>query len=734
MSRFSILVIGFFACGTAWAETNVIHQYNTNYEPEGYYYQVWYGDQVFIRHVLPGQEFQFEAAVEDDQQQYLRPGDIQFIQVAPGASSLGIFTISIVGHGHEFGANNVGQILIRVVGDEVQHLGSVSALTMQGVLGENGSSAVEYLGPLHIAGNFTNTLHVEHAVQGPITIDGAFNGQLDCLWLDDFTADSAGAYSSITVNGPYYHDLTINGDSQADIHINGIMVGQIYIGGSLINTAGVGSIDVAGDLATSITVIGDASGSINVDGQVYQTGAISVGGALHNYMTTGYDVSGKLSMGSLAADGHVTLGFLTPADLDGEIEVLADLAGQVSVYGEVSVAGRIAVYGDCPGQVNVNGYHLAPPYHEGDLAGQLTVAGAVAQTDLTNINVSHDVSGSVTVGNDLAGALWIGNDLAGEVEILGDVDRTADGPALHVGGDVTTTGAVRVAGDWRASAAIYGDLDGAITVGFEPGIIDGGTLSRPAGYPDVPAIQVTGYLCDENHDLGGGHIIINGSLGPQAGDTPLIDVGQGYCSSAEKTEFISIDYQGWQQGHIWDTTACVQVGSDLNPPNPPYCGAAPNTLETRVWHITCPKGDLNGDGLVTGSGDVGPIILALANQAQYALKFPGLGGSALWHADMNCNGSLDKGDLDAFYLRLFMPTEYFRKYGNPCIAPSRPAGGGEGDDAELTYTAADVAADMQQNLNPANLPAAMAVIADMIANFGDTPEGDFWSAVLALLQ
>ncbi len=66
-----------------------------------------------------------------------------------------------------------------------------------------------------------------------------------------------------------------------------------------------------------------------------------------------------------------------------------------------------------------------------------------------------------------------------------------------------------------------------------------------------------------------------------------------------------------------------------------------NVLRIRPIH---PMGDLNCDGAVD-NGDIDAFVLALIDPAQYAIQYPscstGLG-------DMNCDGATDNGDIDRF--------------------------------------------------------------------------------------
>lgn len=201
-----------------------IYQHNSQLTPEVNYHIdqfPWYNVAIWLG--VQDQTFEFEACEEHwDGQQWVydAPAEINYIRALENA---GPVTLTVVGHnGHPYGASRLGQIYIS---DLPGVTGTITAANISGTFNDLGASTTDYLGALHVGGDFyaSSILYVYHAVQGPITIEGAFNGQLDCGYLLDFTAASAGAYSAITINASYWNWLTIQGGSGAEALIGGAL-------------------------------------------------------------------------------------------------------------------------------------------------------------------------------------------------------------------------------------------------------------------------------------------------------------------------------------------------------------------------------------------------------------------------------------------------------------------------------------------------------------------------------
>lgn len=97
-------------------------------------------------------------------------------------------------------------------------------------------------------------------------------------------------------------------------------------------------------------------------------------------------------------------------------------------------------------------------------------------------------------------------------------------------------------------------------------------------------------------------------------------------------------------------------------------------------------GDMNGDGSLT-NGDINAFTMALTNPANYATTFPGL--DANYIGDFNDDGLLTNGDIAGFVLALtsgetiLKVSEQQRNDGNGSIAPT-PTAFGAGIAALLT--------------------------------------------------
>jgi hypothetical protein len=138
---------------------------------------------------------------------------------------------------------------------------------------------------------------------------------------------------------------------------------------------------------------------------------------------------------------------------------------------------------------------------------------------------------------------------------------------------------------------------------------------------------------------------------------------------------------------------------------------------------------MNNDEAVNGL-DTDPFASYLIDHTlpcDYDDDYPGLWGSALYHADCNCDGSINGLDLDAYVLRLTDPNDYCDTYEGCELCPvCGQDGGGDGFGGG---SAAEVAEHFETYLTDAHLAVLMDYIDELIDEFADTPRGDFWSAV-----
>ena len=288
---------------------------------------------------------------------------------------------------------------------------------------------------------------------------------------------------------------------------------------------------------------------------------------------------------------------------------------------------------------------------------------------------------------------------------------TGDLVGLNIRGNLgATAGKLEIAGHVVAPSVVtFKDLSwfGEVRVG---GSVDPNAVieARDSDYFGTIAI---------GQDLRG-LVAVEGSL-------PLVTVNGSFgATGVIRADYLStavaIDYDGWQEGDDWEQGAYVRVG-----PMEPYEYFYGNTPSRKVWHITCAKGDMNND-VVVSMFDIDPFVLALTDPNEYAGVFFGLDGSMVYHADCDCSGKFDNFDIDPFILRLTNPCEYKRQFPDcdPCLAPCPPGEGGEGG------LGAQAVADLhKQNVAPQRLPYVIDAAEFLAGWYKGTPRGKFWTEV-----
>lgn len=150
-------------------------------------------------------------------------------------------------------------------------------------------------------------------------------------------------------------------------------------------------------------------------------------------------------------------------------------------------------------------------------------------------------------------------------------------------------------------------------------------------------MEIQGSLRDTLGDTSGGHIIVNGSFG--WGEISIDDDFYG------DTEYISIDYDGWDEYDEWSEYADVIIDGNVYNYNTP---------SARIWECMSCKGNVNNSGTDPDEeyGQLDPndpniLAIAINDPNDYAALFPGLEGSLSWHGDVNCDESIDQDDLTA---------------------------------------------------------------------------------------
>ncbi len=497
-----------------------------------------------------------------------------------------------------------------------------------------------------------------------------------------------------------------------------------------------GVYDVALPVGTSITVgrdfygaieVGEADGTISVGDQV-GSALIHVFDDLTGSVHSDNDLAHVDIDGAVSENASITAGQY----LLGPLSVLEDMAGTISAT-EV-VAAPITIGGNVSGQISSD-HELwsvivvegsmepgaavtagAPGILDADFTGSLDVDGHVAG----NLEAGHDWSGALNIGGTLSGRLHAGNDLLAEVSVgamgtsavvevtgnLGNHFYSADG----MGGSFTVGGNLESTIEGRGMTAdlwIKGNLTEAAAVLIScasvpcctPGTIRiDGDMS---GTIDIPV------LCDQAGDLSQGHIIVNGSFA-EGGEIHL----WGHLTG---TAFFACDYDGWDDSDDWNPNAVVII---YDPFTHYYYE---NTPEQHLLHITECKGDLSGDGAVN-FGDINPFILALSDPAGYALAFPGLDGSRVYHGDANCDQAFNFGDINTFVLLV----EYHCCMGSDC----EPCW--DDDDGE-PLGPEELAAQLAASIWPELYDDLVWVVGEAINAQDDDASRQYWEAVYAAL-
>ena len=347
--------------------------------------------------------------------------------------------------------------------------------------------------------------------------------------------------------------------------------------------------------------------------------------------------------------------------------------GVMDINGSV---GDVAMHGGVSGQIEITG----------DVSSiwSALVSGTIdIGRDLSSFDISA-LSGTISVGRDLSGSSYVNWGYTGQLvverDLVGYVEVRAVGMdgSLLVNGDLTGHINVSMGGDLTGSIAVQGDVRGPI--------------------------WVTGDLDDSLQDLTGGHIIVNGSL-TEDGDIYVLG------SFIKGTEFIAIDYDGWDEADTWETEAVIKVDG---------VEYTENTPVERIWEITGCKADMNNDGLVDFF-DIDPFVQALNYPDQYALDYAGLAGSRVFHGDLDCDDDLDFFDIDPFVARI---TEGCCDHEcGDC--PERFGGEGGGE----WLSPLEMAIELATHIAPERYDTLVDMIADLAAAQKDAEKAAYWTAV-----
>jgi hypothetical protein len=175
------------------------------------------------------------------------------------------------------------------------------------------------------------------------------------------------------------------------------------------------------------------------------------------------------------------------------------------------------------------------------------------------------------------------------------------------------------------------------------------TPTRPA----IPWVSPTEYATSAYR---GQQASVRLSVGEAGGQMPLEDVtailssvtGPDGVSKLPPTTPTEIDFGALAAGRSTEITFALSIPADAPPGD--YVGeiqvASPGTdgATAMVTVTVLQRGDMNCDGLVN-NGDIDAFVLALTNSAAYTLQYPGCN---IMNADINGDGLVNNGDIDAF--------------------------------------------------------------------------------------
>ncbi len=338
------------------------------------------------------------------------------------------------------------------------------------------------------------------------------------------------------------------------------------------------------------------------------------------------------------------------------------LTGNIDIHGNINFLGIKAM--DTPATVRVRGDLASMHVNHGPFPGSsITVDGSITNHISVGTNpFQGETIGDVLVGGDcaelstytpLAGAIEIGGDAtytsldaggSGTLQVVGTVDTVQIGgafmPAVGLAGtvDVGGLGSLEVYyGDLSGVVIVHTDFDGSIAVGADGDPYDlTGTLDFEQDV-DGAVIEVWGDLGQTND---AGQIKIDGSFGKYTQSSLKV-----HGSLVNSGSFVTVDYDA--TGDPWGEYGGMCIG-DPNDPNDWYYE---NTPAMRLYAITQCKADVDNDEEVD-SDDLYIFLDYLENPAGYGQQYPGLLGSLLFHADLNCDDVVDEDDIDPFEKRV----------------------------------------------------------------------------------
>jgi hypothetical protein len=350
--------------------------------------------------------------------------------------------------------------------------------------------------------------------------------------------------------------------------------------------------------------------------------------------------------------------------------------------------------------------------------------GVIQAHDIGTLGVRHALVGTVDVVDRLAIATL--PDLSEHASVratgidrlqAGDIGGKLELSGVLGGGSIGSilpTGSLEMAGV-ETDLEINGDIENDVTVTADltGGIWQLGILTATTGTLHVRG-SVSGHivlhrLSDLIGDLGGGHIIVDGSV--------LAGAQVNASTNGLDKEFIVARFGGWLSGETGcaiDQNAYVALDYQCT------TGTCLDCPDLQVRGVTYCKGDMNNWGW-TDFNDVNWFVAALANPSAFSIAHPGLGGTAdnyvagglLYHGDCNCDGAFNYDDINALIARL-----------GTCSSDCQ-----QNLDDVPPYDPAGLAQQLRSHIDAENLPALRAIAAAEAQHAPRSAVRHFWHLV-----
>ncbi|MEW6251522.1 MAG: hypothetical protein AB1716_12815 [Planctomycetota bacterium] len=426
-----------------------------------------------------------------------------------------------------------------------------------------------------------------------------------------------------------------------------------------------------GDYSHRLDVLADDLEYLQIDGSVFSGASFHVGGDawyvefgqstvydgvgfevdhdLHEFVCYGV-WNGDLTVGHDWLLGH----YIADPSFEGTITVendyWANVTSQTTWYTPIVVGDPELGVGDWRGS-------LTTPLNW-PIFAPITIHGHVAY------------SGSITSGADL----W------------------QDYP-ISVGGDMD--GLIDVTGSIPCDITIGSSMTGRIVTSLDltGNIVIGGDMAS-----DTAGIWIGRNLSSSG--LAHGHIIVNGMFGGAPNCTVQI---AGIMENP--TAFISFNYDAPPPLDSWPAypPSAVRVGANL------YYETEPSL---HIWGISKCRGDMDNSHAVDFN-DINPFVQALSYPGDYALAYPGLAGSMVWHGDCTCDGAFNFADINPFVARI----------GKPCDPNCAGADGPPSAPPEQTAEA------LRTHVRPENRVPLLSIVAQTAMQARSRAVRDYWQAV-----